>query len=270
MLGVCEIGAAWFYRLNPGTLARIRLEFAKAICGEHPEFWEKPRRSLYATLLAIRKAKPFDQPITWRKRDRRGWVVLRTASPLFNGASTPTVPSGTILAISGGIASGKTTLAEAIASSLRLRHASFGRYVRAEARSRGISTTRRGLQALGKELVEGDVEAFCRAVLAAVEWQPQEAVVVDGVRHLRVASSLRRLADPAPFFLIHIDADQKTRLARMTSRGDFGAHLDDLDRHSTEVEVADALRQLADLQLNGNRSLDELVQEVIAWVAAMS
>lgn len=67
---------AWFYELDKQVFARIRKTYGSTICGDD-EFWRLRRNASYATLIEL--AEPMAIPATsCDKRDRRGWVSLRS------------------------------------------------------------------------------------------------------------------------------------------------------------------------------------------------
>jgi hypothetical protein len=76
IVGLCEVGSAWFYQLDPASLGAIKKEFTQALCAQDPNFWEKRKKASYATLMRIRYVHKIT-PIKYDKRDRRGWVVLK-------------------------------------------------------------------------------------------------------------------------------------------------------------------------------------------------
>lgn len=94
------------------------------------------------------------------------------------------------IAFSGSIASGKSTIAAAVAEALHWPCVSFGNYVRFVARSQGLVESREVLQAIGADLVEKDVAEFARAVLAQADWRPGQSIVIDGIRHVTVLDHL--------------------------------------------------------------------------------
>lgn len=77
IVGVCTITDVWFYSLNPKSWQRIRTEFTDALCAQDPEFWLHRKSASFATLMQIGKVKRL-APIEFPKKDRRGWVVLRS------------------------------------------------------------------------------------------------------------------------------------------------------------------------------------------------
>lgn len=265
VVGVCEIGAAWFYKLDKESWKTIQQDFARALCAQDPDFWRDRASAEFATLMYVSRAKRLP-PVSWPKRDRRGWVVVRpgTNMPLFGGCM-----KSTVVAFAGGIASGKSTLSQAVAQSIGCPRVSFGGYVRTEAQRRGVSEDRTTLQRIGEELVTDDAEGLCRAVLAQAAWRPGSALVVDGVRHVNVAEMLRRLVAPSEFRLVHVSASEQARSTRLASRGGNYKELRKLDTHSTEREVADRLRELADFRVDGESPLEAAIDEVSRWANAL-
>lgn len=266
VVGIAEVGAAWFYRLNTESWRTIRQDFAAALCAEDPEFWKSREKAEFATLMYVTRARRLE-PISWPKRDRRGWVVVRgKAEGLLIGG----IMQSTVLAFSGGIASGKSTLSEAVALAVGVPRVSFGRYIRLEARRRGIPACREVLQSIGEELVRKDPDGLCRAVLAQSGWTPGNALVVDGVRHADIAVRLARLVRPSEFRLVHVAAGHCTRSARMESRGEATERLETFESHSTECDVRDQLPERADLLVDGEQPIELLVEQVAKWAEALA
>lgn len=79
IVGLCHIAHVWFYRLDPQSWQTIRASFAQALCAQDPEFWTARAHASFATLMRIQHVQAIP-PITYQKRDRRGWVVLRPAT----------------------------------------------------------------------------------------------------------------------------------------------------------------------------------------------
>lgn len=79
VLGVCEVGQVWFYRLDPGVRDSIRRDYSVALCAEDPSFWEQRTGASYATLMQIKSVMALS-PVRVSKRDRRGWVVIKESN----------------------------------------------------------------------------------------------------------------------------------------------------------------------------------------------
>src|SRR3569833_1687057 len=89
-----------------------------------------------------------------------------------------------VIGISGKIGSGKTTLAEFTAQRFQVPYVSFGNYVRHVAKERGIVENRENLQNLGQDLINEDIDQFCRKVLYFDGWDGKSSLILDGIRHV--------------------------------------------------------------------------------------
>lgn len=178
-----------------------------------------------------------------------------------------------LLAFSGPIQSGKSTVSEELGRILGVPVASFGRYVRDEAKTRTDPSMklrpvedRRRLQELGQQLLDSlGADEFCRAVLSASQWTEGESVVIDGVRHFAILDALRRLGN---CYLVYLEVDDSRRRAGLLASGYTEDDIAAMDAHPTEREVI-ALRESADLVLE-DEPVDELVQAVLRDITAVT
>lgn len=176
-----------------------------------------------------------------------------------------------VLAVSGAIASGKSTIATLLSDQLRWRLASFGNYVRRVAAQRGRDQSRETLQALGVHLIAGGWTAFCVAVLAEAGWREGEPIIVDGIRHPEALTALRCIVSPLPVILVHVTTTPAVRRDRLRSRGlDDPNEVERLEKHPTEIEVPTTLFEIADLRVDGTRPADEVAAEIIKWMRCRS
>ena len=84
--------------------------------------------------------------------------------------------TGRVLALSGAIGAGKTTLAQQLSTELDAEIVSFGNEVRRYANEIGEDEANRSvLQKLGQAMVLSDCEKFVRSVLAQSERQRRGA-----------------------------------------------------------------------------------------------
>jgi len=177
--------------------------------------------------------------------------------------------SAAIVAFAGAIGSGKSTISTALAKELGWARTSFGDYVREEAARRELDpTSRTVLQILGEQLIAEGWEPFCRAVLNRVSWRPGQALIIDGVRHVKALETLRRLVAPLPIRLIYLALDDGSRAARIherTPRQEPAAGSP--EQHPTEHEVATRLSPLADLQVNTSRDVHASLDLIISHLA---
>ena len=86
IVGLCRIAAVWFYCLDPSTWASIKGKFTEALCAQDPTFWHQRASASFATLMRVSDVRAIE-PIYHPKRDRRGWVILRSPT------GSPTLPA---------------------------------------------------------------------------------------------------------------------------------------------------------------------------------
>jgi len=172
-----------------------------------------------------------------------------------------------VLGFAGGIASGKSTLSIEVASSLGWERVSFGDYVRTVAKHQGLGESREVLQAIGASLIDQGMPEFCTSVLAQANWTPGQPLVVDGIRHAEVISTLRRLVYPSELLLVFLAVNESIRKARLIERGlTKDEKLPQIEVHSTEAQVQTVLLGMADLIVDNTRTIKELVKEILMWV----
>lgn len=170
-----------------------------------------------------------------------------------------------ILAFSGGIYSGKTTLSQEIANKLGWKRTSFGDYVRAVAKQKGIESSRENLQQLGEKIIESGWDIFCTNVLSLVNWQNGENLIVDGIRHKEALEYLKKLTFPSNVYLIYIALDLTNRINRIVN-SDSNIDLKKLDLHSTEKQVASVLPSISDLIIDGNKKIEDTISQILELV----
>lgn len=171
-----------------------------------------------------------------------------------------------VVGFSGKIGSGKSTLSKGVANSLGWPVISFGDYVRKEASKQGLGHERETLQELGA-LLASNPAGFCECLLSESNWTPDLSIVIDGIRHVSILSALRDLVHPATVFLVHVVVREEVRRLRMADR-ESGAfrNYSSIESHSTEVEVASNLHDVADLVVNGNRPKETLIEKIVGKI----
>ncbi len=172
-----------------------------------------------------------------------------------------------VVGFAGSIASGKSTLSIEVASSLEWQRVSFGDYVRTVAQSQGLGDSREVLQAVGASLINQGMEQFCKAVLAQVNWQPGQPMVVDGIRHAEIIPVLRQIVTPLDFRLVFVGVNESIREARLVERGlSDRQQWQQFEAHSTEAQVQTVLPAMADLTVDSTRKIEDLVLEIVGWI----
>jgi thymidylate kinase len=90
---------------------------------------------------------------------------------------------------------------------------------------------------------------------------------VDGIRHVQVLRALTTIVSPLPIFLVFLDIDESVRRQRLRQRGMTDEEIDAVDRHNTETQVREMLKQEADVCLDGARDVAELVGDIRTFIA---
>jgi adenylate kinase family enzyme len=173
-----------------------------------------------------------------------------------------------VLAIAGPIGSGKTTTATLLAQRLGWPHDGYGETIRAIATARGLPGSRSILQQLGVELTDAGWGAFTRLVLDHARWAPGQPLILDGLRHLPAATSLRQAIAPLPGIIIYLDVPASTALTRARRRDQATGPGAVDTRHATELGLP-TVRDHADLIIQA-RELEpaQVAEQVICYLAA--
>jgi adenylate kinase family enzyme len=176
-----------------------------------------------------------------------------------------------VIAVSGSLRSGKTTLARALAETLGCPRASFGDYVRSKAQEAGLGHDRATLQDLGEQLIEIEGwRAFCENTIAlAGAGAHTVPLVVDGVRHVTALDALRELFAPVRVVLAHVDAgDEQARITRLEDDATYERPLEAIEAHSTERDAKQLLPDQADLHVSASDGVEAACREVMSWLRA--
>jgi len=169
------------------------------------------------------------------------------------------------LVFSGRIGSGKTQVSKAVATALGLRWNSFGATIKNIAVERNLPTARKDLQALGEKLVATEPEDLCRRVLLEAKPSGAQPIVIDGLRHRHIRDMLQRLLAPAALVVVFVDVPDATRLERLRVRdGLTELQVQELEKHSTEMQVAAEIRDLADLFADNSGALEATLANITA------
>jgi cytidylate kinase len=154
-----------------------------------------------------------------------------------------------IIAISGKMASGKTTLAKALAEEVGGTAVSFGDHVRAIAASQGRPFDRGTLQEIGQAAVEADATKFAVDTLDGSKLAAGAILVLEGLRHVSVRDALRDYARSigSEIRFIYIETEEEQRTTRLRARGDSQEATAWHEAHASEADVRVRLRDEADL-----------------------
>lgn len=159
-----------------------------------------------------------------------------------------------LICIGGGIASGKTTLAEALQATLPdSEWLTFSEVVRRRVLGEGRELTRQNLQDAGLQLISEGWSSFIDELLRYVKGEP-EVLIVEGIRHQEAVDALQGRLPMRELLLVYLDIDRNQRRQRLAHIGEAEGALD----HQVERDV-NALRATADLVVAGEQPTDEIV-----------
>ncbi|MGH3940060.1 MAG: AAA family ATPase [Pseudonocardiaceae bacterium] len=164
-----------------------------------------------------------------------------------------------VICLGGGIASGKTTIARALAAaSPHSLVRSFGDIVRARARADGLEMDRATLQETGIRLIAEGWPEFIDALMADVP--PQlELLIVDGIRHAEPVCELRRRFPIVPVRLVFLTTHRTVIQQRMAQRGEpFNAI-----EHAIESELR-KVAETADILVDSGEPPGKIVEKIRA------
>ena len=164
---------------------------------------------------------------------------------------------------SGKIKSGKTTISQKLADQFGIKRASFGDYVRSICVSQQLDIASRDvLQAVGEATINKlGWPKFCASLLEFSEWERNNPIVIDGIRHTEALNHLKVLLAPLQLVLVYVDVSQAIQNDRFTSL-DGSTSLQTAMLHSTERDVESSLRDAADLVVSGICEVDDTVSEI--------
>jgi dephospho-CoA kinase len=173
-----------------------------------------------------------------------------------------------IIAFSGKIGSGKSTLSKNIANELDLSYISFGDYVRHIASLRALDYSRITLQSLGENLIkEQGWMNFCINVLRHGGWRTSKPVVLDGIRHTEALECVKQIVFPLEVILVYIQLESSERARRIKERDKTNdLTLNKFDTHSTETQVNSLLMKAANILIDGNMPLERLKDKVFKYL----
>jgi dephospho-CoA kinase len=159
-----------------------------------------------------------------------------------------------IICLAGRIASGKTTIAQALAKTWpNSSICSFGDVVRRHAEAEGLPLDRATLQEVGLRLITEGWPTFVGELLVDVP-RDAEVLIVDGVRHVEPVEELRHRFPTVPVRLVFLDADQVTVRQRLAVRGESTDAL----AHTVEADLQ-RVAMAADLIIDTSQPMSNVV-----------
>ena len=175
-----------------------------------------------------------------------------------------------ILAFSGGLGVGKSSLTKAVERKIGWARASFGDHVREVAGAAGRDDKDRSeLQRLGQALILTNPDGFVEDVVKRAGGA--ERIILDGVRHVEALFTLRKKYQGATIKLVYLDAPSDVRRERYIEREHVERRL--LARYEqdiTEAQISRILPQYADLIIDATWPLELQVDKVAEFSRGMA
>lgn len=176
-----------------------------------------------------------------------------------------------IVGLTGKFAAGKGTVAEVLKEK-GFRYHSLSDVIREELAARGLAESRENLMATGNALRRADGPAAL--AMRIVDRLKDGDHIVDSIRNPAEVEVLRAVPG---FFLLGVDADQRLRFERLTTRNRIGdpttfeqfAELEAKETHSTDptTQQLHATWSLADVIVQNDAGLDDLRKAVDGVIA---
>lgn len=175
---------------------------------------------------------------------------------------------GVIITFSGAIGSRRSDLADKVSERLGWPKVKFSDYIRQRIQESGDDPDSRVLQQqFGQRLVQNHLIEFVDGVLglAPHTWTEAGNLIVDGLRHVEVLLTLRKLAVEkanSVVFYVHVKPDP---LERENSARDRGIEQQDMyryDRALSEAQMNRILPAYADLEVDGAMGLSLNLQDI--------
>ncbi len=179
--------------------------------------------------------------------------------------------AGIVVTLSGAIGTRRSDIAIALAGRLDWPRVKFSDYIKAMLAKEGADPDdRRMLQKVGQDLVQADVEAFVRDVLAqAPAWAAGQNLIVDGLRHTEVRLALANAVKPSVLYLVHVEVDEVMRHETAeTVRGIQERLLYRYDQDLTEAQLPKILPAYADQIVDGSLPITLVVDQILAKLRA--
>jgi len=127
-----------------------------------------------------------------------------------------------IICISGKIASGKTYVSKQLVERNDWSRCSTSEYLRYLLGKQGVSNpTRERLQEQGEEEMKRGWKAFAKSFIQfALNNNPKDVLVVDGVRHIEFLEEVKHLIRPQKCLLIYLESSDEIIKNRLNERGE--------------------------------------------------
>jgi dephospho-CoA kinase len=171
-----------------------------------------------------------------------------------------------VIGLAGEMGSGKGTVAKFIAEKYKGSYYRFSTMLRDVLDRLHLEQSRENLPKISVALRNAFGEdIFDKVMVGDIEKDQSEIIVVDGMRRLKDAENLRKLAG---FYLVYVDASLENCFERIVKRhentDDAGKTIEEFKKeHTDEPETQiRALKDISDFVVENNGTLEELYAKV--------
>ncbi|MFA5651780.1 MAG: AAA family ATPase [Candidatus Paceibacterota bacterium] len=176
-----------------------------------------------------------------------------------------------IIGLVGQVACGKEAVKKYIAQKYNTEDCKFSNPLRDVVRRLDITESRENLQKLST-ILRGSFGEDILAKVIAIDASKLKAeiVIIDGVRRM---ADIKFLKDLPNFYLIKVDADEKTRYERMKARnenaGDSGKTFEQFltDQNNEAEKEIPIVMDFAKISIDNNGTLEELYSKADRIIA---
>ncbi len=178
---------------------------------------------------------------------------------------------GIVITLSGAIGRRRSELAEKLADRLVWPRVKFSDYIKRRIAADGEDERDRMLQqSYGQKLVQNQLQEFVGGVLAmAPDWRDQGNLVVDGLRHVEVLLTLRRLIGTSTLVYVNVLTDPLRRDEGARARGILEQNLYRYDRALSEAQITRILPAYADIVVDGTLGFSINIDGIVAKIKQM-
>lgn len=264
IVGIFEASEVRFLQIeNDDDLLEIKRQFNKQLCIED-DFWAQKKNSNYATLISISNLCTFS-PFSLHIKNRQSWIDFCYPQLEFQEPREPRRRISTaVICIAGKAGAGKTTVANYLKEQYLCQRYSVSDFLKAELKRRGFTEMNRSdLQDLGEEYIRSGWDHFCHDFIDFVDWDKQNPLIIDGVRHTGFLRALSSWTYPVPVCCIYLSANGETIARNIQNRG---SEIVDSSRLAEGDQLK--LEHSADLVIEVNgKSIPEIGEEIAVFLS---
>jgi len=255
IVAVFEVEKAIFKHLdNENDIEEVKEKYGKDLCLED-KFWFEKRDANYVTLIKISHLQPVS-PITIKRANRQSWLTYSREEKVTGKDDGV----GKLVCIVGKIASGKTTVANELATAMNGEQFSISDYLKYCLKQNGNENpSRTQLQELGEDFINRGWDDFCENFLKFIDYDKNKTYIIDGIRHKNFFMTLCNKSYPINPVLVFLDVDDEVLEYRKCERQEVKYD----EKRLAEGDLAD-LFKLSDIIVRTlGKDVTEIVDEIL-------